>query len=61
MFAANAQRLAGLSAVLLGWRPHEFWAATPDELATSLHELLPQTPLPNAEDIARLMEMYPDG
>lgn len=32
-FGANALRLARLAARLLGWRPPEFWAATPAELA----------------------------
>jgi hypothetical protein len=32
-FAAQARRLAGQVALLLGWRPSEFWAATPAELA----------------------------
>lgn len=35
-FAASAARLAGLAARALGWRPQEFWAATPAELALSL-------------------------
>ena len=32
-FAAQAGRLAGRVALLLGWRPDEFWTATPAELA----------------------------
>lgn len=32
-FAATARELAGQTALLLGWRPPEFWAATPAELA----------------------------
>ena len=35
-FGENARRLARLSALMLSWRPHEFWAATPAELATVL-------------------------
>ncbi len=35
-FARSAARLAGLAARALGWRPSEFWAATPAELALSL-------------------------
>ena len=35
-FAESAARLAGLAARALGWRPGEFWAATPAELALSL-------------------------
>jgi hypothetical protein len=33
-FADAARRLAGQVALLLGWRPDEFWTATPAELAT---------------------------
>jgi hypothetical protein len=32
-FAAVAARLAGLVPRALGWRPDEFWNATPAELA----------------------------
>ena len=35
-FAHAATRLAGIAARLLGWRPGEFWRATPAELALSL-------------------------
>jgi hypothetical protein len=35
-FGGAALRLAALAARALGWRPQEFWAATPAELATSL-------------------------
>lgn len=35
-FAAGAARLAGLAGRALGWRPGEFWAATPAELALIL-------------------------
>ena len=32
-FAETARELAGQTALLLGWRPPDFWAATPAELA----------------------------
>jgi len=32
-FAETARRLSGLTAGVLGWRPGEFWDATPAELA----------------------------
>ena len=35
-FGAAAARLCGFAAALLGWRPDEFWNATPAELATVL-------------------------
>ena len=35
-FAQAAARLAHLSTALLGWRPHEFWSATPAELTLAI-------------------------
>ena len=35
-FGQAAHRLAGLAARMLGWRPADFWAATPAELAAIL-------------------------
>jgi hypothetical protein len=35
-FAPAAGRLAGLAGRVLGWRPSEFWQATPAELAAIL-------------------------
>jgi len=35
-FGAQALRLSGHAARLLGWRPDEFWHATPAELAAAL-------------------------
>lgn len=35
-FGAAAAGLAGAAAQLLGWRPDEFWGATPMELASAL-------------------------
>lgn len=35
-FAAATLTLSGIAARLLGWRPDEFWKATPAELAASL-------------------------
>ena len=37
--AESAARLAGLAGALLGWRPDEFWRATPAELAVVLKAL----------------------
>lgn len=54
-------RLAGLSGWLLGWRPEEFWAATPAELAAVLGAMGPAHPAVSPGDLARLMEMFPDG
>lgn len=60
-FAEAARALAGLSAWVLGWRPDEFWKATPDELAASLNGPPPATPAPpDAAAIAALKAMFPD-
>jgi hypothetical protein len=58
-FAQAALRLAGLAARLLGWRPAEFWAATPAELATALAPPDAAHPF-DRDDLTRLME-HDDG
>lgn len=60
-FAQAARGLAGLAAWTLGWRPDEFWRATPDELAASLNGPAPASPAPpDAQAIAALQAMFPD-
>lgn len=62
-FTDCAARLAGLAGALLGWRPDEFWRATPCELAGVLVVLAGDAgaePLGEG-DVARLKEMFPDG
>ena len=62
MFSEAARRLAGVAAVLLGWRPDEFWKATPAELAAVVAAMMPQADAAASRgDLARLMEMFPDG
>lgn len=61
-FAEAAARLAGVAAVLLGWRPDEFWRATPEELAGVLTALAGEEAAPvEAAAIERLRGMFPDG
>lgn len=64
-FAEAARRLAGQAGLLLGWRPEEFWAATPEELASALVPLGEamgvDAPVVDRALIARLKEMHPDG
>ncbi|MGF1549191.1 MAG: phage tail assembly chaperone [Sphingomonadaceae bacterium] len=60
-FGEAAARLAGLAGALLGWRPDEFWRATPAELAAIAGALLPDTDAAATRgDLKRLMEMFPD-
>lgn len=60
-FGASALRLSGLAARLLGWRPAEFWAATPAELASALAPPEPQPGPLGRDDLNRLMEDEHDG
>lgn len=53
-FGQSACRLARLAGRVLGWRPQEFWAATPAELATVLGGE-PSEALTRS-DLARMME-----
>ncbi len=61
LFAEAAERAAGLSAWLLGWRPQEFWTATPAELAVGLKFLIEKqsgaAPLTRAEVQAMQLEL----
>lgn len=60
-FGPVAGRLCGLAARLLGWRPDEFWQATPAELAMIL---APEdgvlAPSFDRADLQRLMEQDHD-
>lgn len=61
-FSEAAARLAGLAGAILGWRPDEFWQATPVELASVFSALAGDAPgLASGDDLERLMEMFPDG
>jgi uncharacterized phage protein (TIGR02216 family) len=61
-FSEAAGRLAGLAGALLGWRPDEFWSATPAELGAVLEAMAGPDQAPaSRSDLARLMERFPDG
>ena len=62
-FADGAARLAGLTGALLGWSPDQFWSATPAELAAVLAALAGDVapPPPSRDEIAQMMEAFPDG
>ena len=58
-FGEGAARLSGFAARVLGWRPAEFWAATPAELAAVFAD---EAVEPVAgEELAALMLRFPDG
>jgi hypothetical protein len=61
LFGDGAARLAGIAGAWLGWRPDEFWRATPAELAAVLRVLAPDASAASSGDLVRLMEMFPDG
>jgi hypothetical protein len=61
VFSEAAGRLAGIAGALLGWRPEEFWNATPAELAAVLEAMSGgEAPTADAADLAQLKEMFPD-
>ena len=57
-FGEHAARLSGAAAMLLGWRPGEFWEATPAELAAALQANVPEGP--DRREITELMRRFPD-
>jgi hypothetical protein len=61
VFSEAATRLAGIAGALLGWRPEEFWNATPAELAAVLGAMGGEAQGASADDLAQLTEMFPDG
>ena len=59
-FAEAARAATHVAAALLGWRPDEFWAATPADLRNALGlDLAGETPA-DAGLLTRLMEAFPD-
>lgn len=60
-FSDSAGRLAGLAGALLGWRPDEFWRATPAELGAVLRAMAEgDGEAASRSDLERLMERFPD-
>jgi hypothetical protein len=64
IFGDAAARWAGLAALNLGWRPPEFWSATPAELLSIVGLWLEQAggaaPAMDPAELARLKEIFPD-
>ena len=64
VFSESARRLAGIAGAVLGWRPDDFWAATPSELAAVLEALCGasgEAEAASRDDLERLKRMFPDG
>ena len=59
-FGERAVLLSGLAARVLGWRPEEFWRATPAELASAFGEPEAGGGMASGE-LERLREQFPDG
>lgn len=59
MFGERAVVLAGLAARLLGWRPDEFWNATPAEMAAALGGGEVVEPVAG-DELAALLSRFPD-
>lgn len=61
-FADVAALLAGQAGLLLGWRPDEFWAATPAELSGILSAAHgPANDTLDPQILAALMQQFPDA
>jgi uncharacterized phage protein (TIGR02216 family) len=59
-FGEAAARLCSAATTLLGWRPDEFWDATPAELALALLQTPDAVEAPKAEVIEDLRRRFPD-
>lgn len=59
-FGPGALHLAGLAGRLLGWRPDEFWRATPAELAAILAPAAESAAPLTRMDLSRMMEREND-
>jgi uncharacterized phage protein (TIGR02216 family) len=61
LFAETATQLSGQTALLLHWRPDDFWNATPAELTAILSAMLPQGEAADGSLLEKLMTEFPDG
>jgi hypothetical protein len=59
-FGEAAARVCGAAAILLGWRPAEFWDSTPAELAAVLKPLTAETDGPDGATLDELRRRFPD-
>lgn len=59
-FGESAAELSSAAAALLGWRPDEFWRATPAELALALEPVTGRVEAPDGETMDELRRRFPD-
>ena len=59
-FCDCANQLGGKTAVLLGWKPDDFWNATPAELAAILTAFSPDAEIADSAILTQLMGRFPD-
>lgn len=59
-FGRCAARLSSAASTLLGWKPDEFWNATPAELALALEAPADAAQGPDVATIAALRRQFPD-
>lgn len=59
-FGEAAARLCNAASLLLGWRPNDFWEATPAELALAL-QAPDSDEGPDRATIEALKQRFPDG
>jgi uncharacterized phage protein (TIGR02216 family) len=52
--------MCGAASMLLGWRPEEFWGATPAELALALQVPGPSSVGPDRNTVDELRRRFPD-
>ena len=59
-FGDAAARLCGIASFSLGWRPNEFWEATPAELALAIQPADAAGDVPDHDTITALRARFPD-
>ena len=60
LFGEGAARLCGAASMILGWRPDEFWGATPAELTLALQAIEQAPDVPDPQAIEELRRRFPD-
>ena len=59
-FGESSARLCSAASMLLGWRPDEFWNATPAELRLAVQTPDAAADAPDAGTIEDLRKRFPD-